>query len=89
MSPVFDVRIYISRDTLDILSGKVSHARYDEETVSRVVTALRRTFFDLARGLLPLGAKSGRTLAEFSGSKKACAELVECCFPQPEKNGKK
>ncbi|WP_274968810.1 RAMP superfamily CRISPR-associated protein [Succinimonas amylolytica] len=89
VSPVFDVRIYISRDTLDILSGKVSHARYDEETVSRVVTALRRTFFDLARGLLPLGAKSGRTLAEFSGSKKACAELVECCFPQPEKNGKK
>ena len=83
-----DVKIYIRKDTLDILSKKTEDDRFDAETVDKVVNAIRCTFFDLSRGLLPLGAKSGRTLAEFSGFVKECDELLDCCLKHGDKHDK-
>ena len=88
VNPTFDVKIYIRKDTLDILSKKTEDDRFDAETVDKVVNAIRCTFFDLSRGLLPLGAKSGRTLAEFSGFVKECDELLDCCLKHGDKHDK-
>ena len=75
--PSFAVRIMIKNDALETLSGKKSLDGIDEKTVKNVAEALRRTIFDLASGLLPIGAKSGRTLCGFAGNIKFCHELLD------------
>ncbi|MBQ3682357.1 MAG: hypothetical protein II922_04675 [Succinimonas sp.] len=75
--PSFPVRIMIKNDALEVLSGKKSVDGIDEKTVRNVTEALKRTVFDLANGLLPIGAKSGRTLCGFAGKIRFCHELLD------------
>ena len=75
--PSFAVRIMIKNDALDVLSGKKSVDGIDERTVKNVKEALKRTIFDLAKGLLPIGAKNGRTLTDFTGNIVFCHELLD------------
>ncbi|MEE3422456.1 MAG: RAMP superfamily CRISPR-associated protein [Succinimonas sp.] len=76
VDPVFQVNILVTKEAVKVLSGEKTVPGIDEKTVKNVILALKRTVFDLETGLLPIGAKTGRTLCEFTGKINTCHPLL-------------
>lgn len=76
VDPVFDVNILVTKEAVKVLSGEKTLPGIDEKTVKNVILAVKRTVFDLEYGLLPVGAKTGRNLCQFTGKINACHPLL-------------